>query len=261
MSFLVLFVLCLVQGLTEFLPVSSSGHLLLFSQLFGINDNNLLLNLFLHIATLVAVIIVYRKVILKILKKPFQPLTFKLLLSTSITLVFAFAYELLNIDKYVTHFYGFCFLITSILLFVTHKFQKRASVVSANPEITYKSATLVGFVQGLAVLPGISRSGSTICSLLLSGNNEEKSAEYSFLLSIPIIIGGFVFELIKIENFAEVFATTSPLSIIFAFVFTFAVALLSLKLTLKLLKKNKFIFFSIYLFFISIFVIIFNIII
>ena len=259
MSFLVLIVLCLVQGLTEFLPVSSSGHLLLFSQLFGINDNNLLLNLFLHTATLVAVVIVYRKVILKILKKPFQPLTFKLLLSTSITLIFALAYEIFDIDKYVTSIYGFCFLITSILLFITHKFQKQASVVSLNPDISYKSATLVGFVQGLAVLPGISRSGSTICSLILAGNDEEKSAEYSFLLSIPIIIGGFVFELIKIENFGELFATTSPLSIIFAFVFTFAVAFISLKLTLKLLKKNKFIFFSIYLLFISIFVIIFNI--
>ena len=258
MSFLILIVLCLVQGLTEFLPVSSSGHLLLFSQLFGINDNNLLLNLFLHMATLVAVVIVYRKVILKILKKPLQPLTFKLLLSTSITLVFALSYELLNIDKYVTHFYGFCFLITSILLFVTHKFQKHASVVSANPEINYKSAALVGVVQGFAVLPGISRSGSTICSLLLAGNDEEKSAEYSFLLSIPIIIGGFVFELLKIKNFAEVFATTSPLEIIFAFVFTFAVAFLSLKLTLKILKKNKFIFFSIYLLLVSIFVIIYN---
>ena len=259
MSFLVLIVLCLVQGLTEFLPVSSSGHLLLFSQLFGINDNNLLLNLFLHIATLVAVIIVYRKVILKILKKPFQPLTFKLLLSTSITLIFAFAYEILNIDNHVTKIYGFCFLITSILLFVTHKFQKRASVVNLNQNISYKSATLVGFIQGLAVLPGLSRSGSTICSLILAGNNEEKSAEYSFLLSIPIIIGGFIFELIKIDNFGEIFASVSPLKIIFAFVFTFAVAIISLKLTLKLLKKNKFIFFSIYLFFVSIFVIIFNI--
>ena len=260
MSFLVLIVLCLVQGLTEFLPVSSSGHLLLFSQLFGINDNNLLLNLFLHMATLVAVVIVYRKIIWKILKKPFQPLTYKLILSTSITLIFALCYELFNIDAYVTSFYGFCFLITSILLLTAHRFQKQASVVSANSEINHKSAVLVGFVQGLAVLPGISRSGSTICSLLLSGNTEEKSAEYSFLLSIPIIVGGFIFELIKIDNLASVFAATSPLEIIFAFVFTFAVAFVSLKLTLKLLKKNKFIFFSIYLLFISIFVIIFNII-
>lgn len=260
MSFLVLVVLCLVQGLTEFLPVSSSGHLLLFSQPFGINDNNLLLNLFLHMATLVAVVIVYRKVLLKIIKKPFQPLTFKLALSTAITLIFAFAYEIFNIDNYVTHFYGFCFLATAIILFVTHKFQKRASVVSASREISYKSSAIVGLIQGLAVLPGISRSGSTICSLILAGNDEEKSAEYSFLLSIPIIIGGFVFELIKIDNLAKVFASTSPLMIIFAFIFTFTVAIISLKLTLKLLKKNKFIFFSIYLLFISIFVIIFNII-
>ncbi len=258
MSFFILLILCLVQGLTEFLPVSSSGHLLLMEQLFGLKDNLLLINLFLHLATLVAVVIIYRKVILKIIKKPFQPLTYKLLLSTAITLVFAFSYEIFGIDKFVTKIYGFCFLITAILLLVTHKFQKRASVVSANPEITLKSSIIVGFVQGFAVLPGISRSGSTIASLILSGETEEQSAEYSFLLSIPIIVGGFVLELFKIKNFAEVFALTSPLFIIFAFIFTFIVALVSLKLTLKLLKKNKFIFFSIYLFLISIFVIIFN---
>lgn len=261
MSFWILLTLCLVQGLTEFLPVSSSGHLLLLEQLFGLNNNLMLINLFLHFATLVAVVIVYRKIILKILKKPFQPLTYKLILSTAITLVFAISYELFGVDKIVTKIYGFCFLITSILLFITHKFQKRASVVNANSEITLKSSIIVGFVQGLAVLPGISRSGSTICSLVLAGESEEKSAEYSFLLSIPIILGGFVLELFKIDNFAEIFASTPPLSIIFAFIFTFAVALLSLKLTLNLLKKNKFIIFSIYLFFISIFVIIFNILI
>lgn len=260
MSFLVLVILCLVQGLTEFLPISSSGHLLLINQLFKINDNNLLLNLFLHLATLVAVVIVYRKIIWKILKKPFQPLTFKLMLSTAITLIFAIAYEFFNINSVVTKLYGFCFLITAVILFITHKFQKHSSIVSASPEINYKSAVIVGFVQGLAVLPGISRSGSTICSLILAGNEEEKSAEYSFLLSVPIIIGGFVFELVKIKNLAEVFASTSPLMIIFAFVLTFTIALISLKLTLKVLKKNKFIFFSIYLFFISIFVIFFNII-
>ena len=260
MNFWILLVLCLVQGLTEFLPISSSGHLLLFSQLFGINDNNLLLNLFLHLSTLIAVIIVYRKVIWKLLKKPFQPLTYKLLLSTAITLVFAFAYEFSNIDNIVTHVYGYCFLATAILLLITHYFQKHSSVVSMEGEIKTRSATLVGFVQGLAVLPGISRSGSTICSLILAGETKENAAEYSFLLSIPIIIGGFVFELIKLDNLTSAFSSISPLYCIIAFIFTFLIAFLSLKLTLKLLKGNKFNIFGIYLIFISIFVIIFNLI-
>lgn len=258
MSIFVLIVLCIVQGLTEFLPVSSSGHLLLFSQLFGINENNLLLNLFLHMATLVAVVIVYRKIIWKLIKKPFQPLTFKLILSTAITLVFAFTYELLNIDDIVTTFYGFCFLATGILLLTTHYFQKHSSVVSIGNEIKTRSAVLVGFVQGLAVLPGISRSGSTICTLLLMGESEENASEYSFLLSIPIIIGGFVFELLKCDSFSNLTLGLPASAYLLAFAITFLTAFVSLKLTLKLLKGKKFNLFGIYLVLISIFTIIFN---
>ena len=258
MNFWILIILCLIQGLTEFLPVSSSGHLLLAEQLFGLKDNLLLLNLFLHLATLVAVVIVYRKVIAKLIKKPFQPLTYKLILSTAITLIFAIAYHYFDIDSIITKIYGFCFFATAILLFVAHKFQKKSITVSASAEIGTKSAVLVGLVQGLAVLPGISRSGSTICSLMLSGNSEEKSAEYSFLLSIPIIIGGFVFELLKLDNIGSAFSTINPLFAIIAFVFTFVVALVSLKLTIKLLKNNKFIYFSIYLFIISLIVLFIN---
>ena len=257
MDFIILCVLCVVQGLTEFLPVSSSGHLLFFEQIFGIKENFLFLNLFLHVATLLAVIIVYRKIIWKLLKKPFQPLTYKLVLSTVITVVFALTYEILDLDRIITNFYGFCFIFTSILLFFTFIFQKKSSCVSVG-EIGIKSSILVGFVQGLAVLPGISRSGSTISSLILAGNDEEKAAEYSFLLSIPIIIGGFLFELFKIIKNNTFSLPTSPILCVVAFLITFFVSLLSLKITLKLLKKNKFIIFSIYTLIIGIIVIVFN---
>lgn len=260
MNFWILCLLCLIQGLSEFLPISSSGHLLLAEQLFGIDGDILLLNLFLHMATLLAVVVVYRKTLWKLIKKPLQPLTYKLLLSTVITVIFAVGYELLPMGEIVTKIYGFCFLITSVLLFVTFMFQRKSAVVSPG-EISTKSAAIVGVVQGFAVLPGISRSGSTISALLLAGNSEEKASEYSFLLSIPVIIGGFAIELIKLVKGGGVgnaFATISPLSLVFAFVFTFLVAVLSLKLTLKLLKNNKFIYFSIYLFILSLFVIIYN---
>ena len=258
MSFFVLIILCLVQGLCEFLPISSSGHLLLFEQLFNLKDNLLLINLFLHLSTLIAVIVVYRKTLLKLIKKPLQPLTFKLILSTFITVIFALAYEVLNIESIITCFYGFCFLVTSILLFLTHKFEKRAAIINTNSQIKLSNAILVGIVQGIAVLPGISRSGSTICTLMLCGESKETASEYSFLLSIPIIIGGFIFELLKLDNISFALKTLNPAYAIFAFVFTFAIAFLSLKLTLKLLKGNKFNLFAIYLLFISIFVIIYN---
>lgn len=255
MKFWVLIILCLVQGLTEFLPVSSSGHLLLFERLFNISGNLLLLNLFLHLATLLAVVLVYRKTIWELIKKPFQPKTYKLLVSTLITLIFAFSYEIFDLDKYMPYTYGFCFLLTAVLLYSAYLFQKRSLVVRTG-EISYKSALLVGAVQGFAVLPGISRSGSTICSLLFCGNDEGEAAEYSFLLSIPIIIGGFVFELLKVKDFSSALAGINGLQIAFAFVFTFLVSLASINLTIKMLKNKKFNFFAVYLIFVGILAII-----
>lgn len=246
MTIWVFFILCVIQGLTEFLPVSSSGHLLLFEQLFNVNENLLLLNLFLHLATLLAVIIVYRKTIWKLLKKPFQPLTYKLLFSTSITVVLALCYEFLNIDSYAIYLYGFCFLITSLLLFLTHKMQNK--MIAVKPQnLDFISILAVGITQGFAVLPGLSRSGTTITTLIFCGNDEDTSAEYSFLLSIPIIIGGFILELFKVKNFNSLFSTVNPWIYIAGFFLTFAVALLSLRFTINMLKKNKFIYFSIYL--------------
>lgn len=248
MSFWVLIVLCIVQGLTEFLPVSSSGHLLFMEQIFNVSGNLLFLNLFLHIATLLAVVIVYRKIIWELIKKPFQKYTLKLLIATLCTLVFAFAYEYFNVDSIVTKIYCFGFLATSILLFFCHRFQKKSASIMASDEISMKNSVLVGVVQGFAVVPGLSRSGSTISSLILSGNDEKKSAEFSFLLSIPIIVGGFVLELIKILKNDNNLVFFDIKSYIFAFFLTFIVSLFALKITIKLLKNQKFIVFSIYTF-------------
>ena len=246
MKIWVLLVLCVVQGLTEFLPVSSSGHLLLFENIFGVENNLLLLNLFLHLSTLFAVLVYYRKKVIEIIKKPFQPLTYKLALSTFITVIIAFVYEMLNLDKVLNNFYGYFFLVTAVILAVTHYFQKKSVRLSVG-ELSYKNAMLVGLIQGIAVLPGISRSGSTISALVLTGNDEGKSAEYSFLMSIPIIIGGFVLELIKVDDFNGIFYGLPPIMFFIAFALTFLVSIFALKLTEKFLKKNKFIYFAIYL--------------
>ena len=246
MKIWVLLVLCVVQGLTEFLPVSSSGHLLLFENIFGIENNLLLLNLFLHLSTLVAVLIYYRQKVIEIIKKPFQPISYKLTLSTVVTVIMALAYEMLDLDKVLNKFYGYFFIVTAVILAVTHYFQKKSVRLSVG-EVSYKNAMLIGFVQGIAILPGISRSGSTISALVLSGNDEGKSAEYSFLMSIPIIIGGFVLELFKVDSFDNLFYGFPPIMFFVAFALTFLVSLLALKLTEKFLKKNKFIYFAIYL--------------
>ena len=257
MSLWILLVLCVVQGLTEFLPVSSSGHLLFFEQIFGVTENLMFLNLFLHLATLLAVVIVYRKPLLNLLKKPFQAYTYKLILATLFSVILAFAYEFSGIDKIATKIYPFAFLLTSVLLFVCHLFQKK-TVAFNTSEISVKNSILVGIVQGFAVVPGLSRSGSTISSLILTGNDEKKSAEFSFLLSIPIIIGGFVLELFQLSKAGLSFESISLGSYLLAFWITFLVAIIALKITLKILKNHKFIIFSIYTFLMFIVTFIFN---
>jgi len=247
MSIWVLIVLCVIQGLTEFLPVSSSGHLLFFEQVFGITENTMVLNLFLHIATLLAVVIVYRKVIWDLVKKPFQPFSYKLLVATFFSVILAFIYQFLELDKFELKIYPFAFLITSILLFACHVYQKHA-VVLKQQNLSYKSSVLVGVVQGIAVVPGLSRSGSTISSLILCGNDEKKSSEFSFLLSIPIIVGGFVLELIKLDKTSVILQDFSIFNCIFAFLLTFVVSIIALKLTIKFLRKQRFIVFSVYTF-------------
>lgn len=258
MSVWILLLLCVVQGLTEFLPVSSSGHLLFFEQVFHVSGNLMFLNLFLHIATLLAVVIVYRKIIWELIKKPFQPYTFKLAFATLFSVGMAFLYEFLNLDSVITKVYPFGFLLTSVLLATCHLFQKK-SVVLKSGEISTGNAALVGIVQGFAVIPGLSRSGSTIASLMLCGNDEKKSSEFSFLLSIPIIIGGFVLEILQLKNEAANYvANFNFLIYLLAFVLTFVVSIVALKLTIKLLKKQKFVVFSIYTFLMFIITLILN---
>lgn len=255
MNIYLLILLCVVQGLTEFLPVSSSGHLMMLEDIFGIHENVLLLNLFLHLATLFAVVIVYRKVILNLIRRPFCPLMGKLVLATIVTVALAGVYEIFDLNAKIGGFYGYYFIVTAFLLLGVHFFEKHAAVVKTGG-ISYKSSLLVGLVQGVAVLPGISRSGSTISAMIFLGAGEYEAAEFSFLLSIPVIIGGFVFELLGVGDIGAVFGMMPIWQVLFAFVLTFAVSVFALKLTKLMLKKNKFIVFSIYLFIIGIIAII-----
>ena len=246
MKFYVLIILCIVQGLTEFLPVSSSGHLMLIEEIFGVTENILLINLFLHLATLFAVVCVYRNVLFNLIKKPFQPLMYKLIITTLITVVFAGVYEIFNLNNILGQFYGYYFLVTAVILFICYLFQKKSVIVKVG-EVSYKSSVVVGLVQGVAVLPGISRSGTTISALMFLGNDESKSSEYSFLMSIPIILGGFIFEVLKVDNWNNIFMMVNWWQVLISFVLTFLISIASIKLTIKLLKNNKFIYFSIYL--------------
>jgi len=253
MGILYAILLGLIQGLTEFLPISSSGHLLLFEHIFGINEGNLFFNILLHMASLLAVIIVMRKELWEIIKNPFNQKTWTLLVSCVITVVVVLFLNG-NTDKFTTIGYlGFGFLISSMLIFITQHIGKKTNYLTEKQKIGYLDAMIIGVVQGFATLPGISRSGSTICTSLLLGNNRKESANFSFLSSIPIILGAMVFEIIK-GDVGEI-SNISAISCIVGFITSFIVAYFSIKLMYRVIEKGNWLWFGIYLFILALFVI------
>jgi len=270
MLFWELILLSIVQGLTEFLPISSSGHLVLFYNIFGIEDNVKLLSILLHIATLMSVLIYYRKEIILLVKKPFCKTNRKIFITTLCTCLVVVVVKPW-IDKSFDGKYLFVFfLITAILLFVSDFLSEKqqlesrinnnqsSNVVLIDNNITdmpigYKQAILIGLTQGIACFPGISRSGSTIAVGRMCGVSD--SARYSFLISIPIIIASFVMEImeggtsvVKINIFV----------LLIVMVICMAVGLLCIKFMTKMVNKNKLTYFSYYLIFISILLIFFG---
>ena len=249
MTIWVAIILGLVQGLTEFLPVSSSGHLVLLEKIFGIENNIILFDVILHIATLFAVIIVYRKTIWELIKNPFSEKMQKLVFATIPTCIIALLFKSFFENSFNGDLLYLGFMVTAIFLII-------AQIVSQKEyqyrNLSYGNAIVIGVFQGMAILPGISRSGSTITSAIVQGVRREQAAEFSFLLSIPIILASLVYECFKIPS--SVITIPVPCFIV-AFVVSLIAGILSIKLMLKVVKKAKYWGFSAYLIFLSIFLV------
>ena len=193
MSIINAIILGIVQGLTEFLPVSSSGHLVLLQQIFGITEGSLFFGTMLHAGTLVSVFVVLWKDIWAILKKIIQPLTGYIILGTIPAVGAALLFgEQIEKAFDTGQFLGFCFLITSALLVTAEYFSKRTQNFKTQQEMTWKDSIFVGIMQAVAIVPGISRSGATITGALTLKFNRDFAARFSFLLSIPAILGALV---------------------------------------------------------------------
>lgn len=249
MGILIALILGLVQGLTEFLPVSSSGHLVLLQKVFGIENNVILFDIILHLGTLLAVCIVYRKSLLEIIKNPFGKKMKMVVLGTIPTLIIAFLFK----DFFESAFSGnllfIGFLCTAGLLILADYTQRKYSIFK---KMDYKYILTMGVFQGLAILPGLSRSGTTVTSSLVLGVNKDEALEYSFLLSIPIILASLVYELV----FSPIsLANINILPMIVGFLASTVFGLISIKFTIKLVKSNSYKYFSIYLIILSIFLI------
>ena len=193
MNFWQALVLGAVQGLTEFLPVSSSGHLVVFQNAFGISGSILLFDTMLHVGTLAAVFIVMWKDIVALLKKPISNLMLYLIIATIPAVIAALLF-----NKQIDAAFGsnagvplgIGFLITSLIMFATPLFRPGKIEME---KMGVLRPFLIGIAQAIAILPSISRSGSTLFAGLASGIKREDVARFSFLMSIPAILGGVVF--------------------------------------------------------------------
>ncbi len=241
-------ILGILQGLTEFLPVSSSGHLAIGQELFGVNSPGVLFEVVLHTATVLSTIIVFRKEILGLLSG-----LFKFELNYETRYIFNIAISMIPVliigiffKDYVEQIFGSGLTIVGISLLVTSALLFLTTVIKpGNGDITPGRALIVGIAQAIAVLPGLSRSGATISAGLLSGVKREEIAKFSFLMVLVPILGEAFLSIVSGE-ISEASAGIG-LSVLFTgFVAAFVSGLFACKIMINIVKRVKLTAFAIY---------------
>lgn len=244
-------VLGLIQGLTEYLPVSSSGHLAIGAHLFGINgEDNLTFTIMVHVATVLSTLVILWKEIDWILKGLFKfqmNEETKYALNIVISMIPVGVVGLFFKDQ-VEEVFGSGLLIVGIMLLVTaclltfSYFAKPRQKENISP----LHAFIIGLGQALAVLPGLSRSGTTIATGLLLGDKKEKMAQFSFLMVIPPILGEALLDLLKGLKGEEALGAIDAFPMIVGFVAAFVSGCLACKWMINIVKKGKLVYFGIY---------------
>ena len=196
MSVLQALFLGLIQGLTEFLPVSSSGHLVLFQRLMNtdLGGADMLFDLTLHLGTLFSVCVAMKKQIFALLKKPHRKLLYLIIATIPAGLAGVFLGDIIGGIFFSGAYLAIGFAISATLLTAAQICAKKHAGVLP---LKFSQAAWMGVAQAVAVIPGISRSGATVAAGIISGGNREEVASFSFLLSIPVILGGFAVQLYK----------------------------------------------------------------
>lgn len=238
-------ILSIIQAATEFLPVSSSGHLALYSNLFS--TPNLFFITFLHLASLFAVIFFTRKELYDLFtfKKETRKLWLYWIIATIPAALIGFLFkDLIESALSSLLFLGIAFLFTGTMLLST-KFTKVKS------KLNVKNSIIIGLFQALALFPGVSRSGMTISAGLFSGIEKEKAARFSFLLFIPLALGAFALE-IKDYISGSLEINIPIITLIISFIICFFLSIAFLNLLTVIIKKDKFWMFSIYCYIIGI---------
>ena len=255
MVFLIALLLGLVQGLCEFLPVSSSGHLFLVSKLTsGATEQPYFGSFFtvmLHVATLIAVLFVYREQILSILKHPIQKLTLHLIVATLPTVVFALILKKFDaLDDWLEkgNLLGVSFLLTAALLTVSELLCRKRKPKKSIDTMRWTDALVIGGMQAVGVLPGVSRSGSTIAGALGMRIDRKSAADFSFLMSIPAILGSLVLELYKLVKEPPAFEIdfTFGAAVILAMLVAAISGYFAVRFMIRLITKKGLLGFAIY---------------
>lgn len=244
-------ILGIIQGLTEYLPVSSSGHLAIGAALFGIDGSeNLAFTVAVHVATVLSTLVILWREISWIFKGLFKfenNAETQYVINILISMIPIGIVGLFFKDKVEQIFgsglliVGCCLLMTAALLIFSFYAKPRIK-----DTISKKDALIIGIAQALAVLPGLSRSGSTIATGLLLGNKKERLAQFSFLMVIPPILGEALLDIIKAMKGQEVFGGIEPLPLIVGFLAAFISGCLACKLMISIVKRGKLVYFGIY---------------
>ena len=262
----------ILQGIAEFLPISSSGHLAVVQKLFGLEEVPLLFDIMLHLATLLAVVLYFRKKIWTLLcvfgrliarsapeavneedllcgtESRGRMTILAVIITTFVTgAIGVFTSKLIPDMPVKVTCAGF--IVTAILLVFSSIIERRKSSAvkksaEKNDGIKWYQAIVIGVMQGFGTLPGISRSGSTIAGSQLCGVNRAAAGEYSFIVSIPAILGAFLLEL---KDFAEVGSTVGAAPVIAGCAAAFAWGYISLAVLMKIIRKGKLEWFACYL--------------
>ena len=250
MSVLLAAFLGLVQGLAEFLPISSSGHLNLMQALFGVEvEHQLLFNILLHVGTLAAVAIVFWKDWLHMVLHPIKDKTLLLLFIASLP---ALAGKILfggPLDYVETHndLLGVCFLLTGLMLLLTQTLSCRNAAKHVEKKrVGVLEALVMGLLQAVGMLPGVSRSGSTIFGGVCAGLTRETAAKFSFMMSAPAIVGGLLSEGMDVLQGGASFGSDLP-AILVGMLVAFVSGYLSIRFFLKLISRATLNGFALYM--------------
>ena len=276
MSLLQAIIMGIIQGATEFLPVSSSGHLALFKILFHVNtDTGLMFDVMLHLGTLIAIFAVYYKDIirmvveafkiirdvfinivrffrnkfgkeeneyLKIVTNGYRKFVLLVIVSTIPTgIIGLVASDFVEMASEILLIPGICLIITSILLFISDRIQ---GGTKGPKNVSYTNGFIIGICQGIATLPGLSRSGTTIAACLISGFDRRFAVKYSFIMSIPAVLGAAILELKDFSTAA--LSGTEILYYVIGMAVAAIVGYICIKTMLVIVRNKKFTIFSIY---------------